>query len=166
MSRIKIKVVYIALLVIVFCMGYGLTRAAQGEAGTAEAWVICKPGDFVNARETATKKGMLAGRLEPGDRFETDGETRNNFMHIIESSFEAEEAWVHAGYVVDEEPERINRECVIAAEGRVACRKYIDGPRRAWARPGTTVTVYWWTSQWCVTNKGFIRSEYIDTGRE
>jgi hypothetical protein len=52
--------------------------------------------------------------------------------------------------------------CTISANGRVACRKWADGPRRAWTVNGSTVKVYAYASDWALTSKGWIRTEYID----
>ena len=56
----------------------------------------------------------------------------------------------------------MNQERTIVAEGRVAARKWIEGPVARWIQPGETVTVFWMSSEWAVTDRGYIRSEYID----
>jgi hypothetical protein len=50
----------------------------------------------------------------------------------------------------------------ICGKARVACRKTIGGKRRAWAKPGSTVTVYWISEEWAVTSKGFIASRWLE----
>lgn len=155
---------FFLIAVIVFWSAYGLTRCAQGESGRRDAWIICQPGDYINARSAPRKTGIVIGCLDPGDKVQTDGEMRNGFLHIY-GGFEQEDAWVSTMYITEEEPEELNREYMIVSEGRVACRRGIDGKRRAWAKEGDLVKVYWWTETWCVTSRGFIMSEYVDTGR-
>ena len=42
--------------------------SAQGEEDELySCWVICQPGDYINARERPTKKSMVAGRFEARD---------------------------------------------------------------------------------------------------
>lgn len=162
--KLQTRIIYVLILMILFSTAYGLTRAAQGEAEErTPVWILCQPGDYVNAREKPKKKSGIAGRMDAGFSTWTDGTETNGFTKI--DGFESNSAWVFSGYVTDEEPEYIGREYMIISEYKVLCRKWINGPRRCYVREGDLVTVYWWTKTWCVTNKGFVRSEYVDTGR-
>ena len=91
-----------------------------------------------------------------------NGKTKNGFAQA-EVLLEESEAWIYAGYISFEEPEwRGGESRIIQANGRVACRKYIDGPRRCWVTDGSWVRVWWQTEEWSVTDKGFIRTEFIE----
>ena len=139
--------------------------AATGRADTATAWVICQPGDYVNIRENASRKSAAVGRLDPGDAVEITGEGRNGFAEIRDLTLEtAGGAWVYAGYIVFDEPEWYGDEMVVIGTARVAARRNCCGEVRSWLQPGTEVQVFWKTEEWCVTNRGFIRTEYLEVG--
>ena len=154
----------ILIVALVFAAGFigetALIRA-RAEAQTISGWIICQPGDYINARRKPSTRSESLGRLEAGYPLQLTGKTKNGFV-LSEVSLEESEAWVFAGYVVTSEPVWYGgTEMSITSNGRVACRKYIDGPRRCWVTDGSTVRVWWKTSTWCVTDKGFIRTEYI-----
>lgn len=136
-------------------------------ASAETRWIMC--GDFSYVRETASKKGQIGGRLDVGDEFETDEKTRNGFIRVIGIG-EANVGWVFKGYTVTEEPVRVDDRYVCVANNRVACRRWIDGPqfkgKTGWLYNGTTVMVYWRTSEWSVTSRGYIRSEWLDPAPE
>lgn len=126
----------------------------------SDGWIMCD--SYVNIRETPRKNGNELGRLDAGDRIRTDGRMKNGYLHIIDAGTEKGDGWVHAGYIVYDEPRRITERMQICGKARVACRKTIGGKRRAWAKPGSTVTVYWISDEWAVTSKGFIASRWLE----
>lgn len=134
---------------------------AEAEDMTAAGWVICQPGDYVNARRKASTRSESLGRLEAGYPLRLTGKTKNGFAQVTGLSLEETEGWVYAGYIVFDEPVWIGKTMTIRANGRVAARKCADGERRCWVTDGSTVTVYWMAGEWSVTSKGFIRTEYI-----
>lgn len=151
-----IALALVAVLVIVNCAG------AASQKQTTTAWVICQPGDWVYAREWPNRNGDGCGMLDTGYKVELDGKTKNGFAHCVDVALEQNECWVYAGYLVFDEPQWMNGAWYkIDANGRVAARKYIDGPRRCWVVRGSTVQVFWMSEEWAVTMKGFIRSEYL-----
>ena len=139
------------------------------EAGIAEepwefdAWVMCGEDSWVIVREKPAKSAAEIGRIYCGDRFRTDQKEKNGYIHIVDANTESGEGWIHAGYVVWQEPEKVDREMVVRG-GRVACRKWIGGKRRSWAAEGSRVTVYRMTAEWAVTDRGFIASEWLEDG--
>lgn len=160
----KKKTVVILLSVLAFCIGWaiGMCELAIDQLEGVDAWIICQPGDWVHARDRASTKSESLGMLVTGDRVKIDGHNRNGFMHVIDLRLEETEGWIYAGYLVTEEPVDMGGELHwIRANGRVACRKYLDGPRRCWVIDGSTVKVYYMGGGWAVTNKGFIQSEFI-----
>lgn len=136
------------------------------EPALTEAWILCQPDSYVNIRARASSKSQAEGYLLSGDRIWLDGETDDGYAHIDMASTERGEGWVHAGYIVFNKPQDINRQCVIRTNGRVACRRTIDGHRRCWVIDGSTVYVYKIAGEWAVTDKGFIKSEYISGAEE
>ena len=160
----RARVILAALLALVVLAGI-IWMTATGRADTATAWVLCQPGDYVNIREKATKKSAAVGRLDPGDPIEVTGETRNGFAEIADMTLEtAGGAWVYAGYIVLDEPVKYMDEMEVIGTARVAARKSCSGDIRCWLEPGTVVTVFWKSEEWCVTNRGFIMTKYLEVG--
>ena len=127
------------------------------------AYIICQPGDWVNARKAPSTRSESVARLETGDSFELDGRSKNGFMYAPVLACEYGEAWIYSGYIVTEQPQNACGKLYrITSNGRVACRRYIEGPRRCWVVDGSEVKVWGYTSEWAVTNKGFIQSRYIE----
>ena len=123
-------------------------------------YVICM--DRVNVRMGASSRSDEVGWLEPGDVVYLDGQKKSGFVHCEIPSIEAGEGWVHKGYLVDEPPEKMNRTGIIVGNAKVQARKNVDGKRTRWLKPGGEVRVYWWTSDWCLTNCGYVRTEFIE----
>ncbi len=133
-------------------------------SGTASAeWIICKPDSYVNVRQTPSKKGAELGRLELGDEITLTGRTKNGFSECSDLHLEMPTGWIFTGFIVDEEPRQVPgtlyRSC---GNGRTALRRWVNGPRRAWADNGDTFRVFATTAEWALTSKGFIRTEFIE----
>ena len=128
-------------------------------------WVMCK--SYVNVRETPGSK--TGGRLDAGDDFETEGKARDGYIKALGIG-EAGTGWVFKGYTVTEKPVQVNERFVCVARSRVACRRWVDGPRikgkTGWLYNGTNVKVYWRTSEWSLTSRGYIRSEWLEADPE
>lgn len=140
----------------------GLQLVARGEENRlTEAWVLCQPDSFVNIRSRASSRSEYAGMLLSGDQIWVDGRTKDGYAHCENMSNELGEGWVHAGYIVFEEPEEVNKECRISSNGRVSCRRTIGGDRRCWVVDGSEVFVYQVAGEWAVTDKGFVKTEFI-----
>lgn len=135
---------------------------ADGE--TIEAYAICTPDDYVNVRSRPNKSGAEIGRLDPGDMVLLDGREKNGYLHCVDLSFEQSEGWVFSGYIVYDKPKLMNAEYTVVSNGKLTARKYVDGYRTGRLKPMTVVTVYYWSEEWCVTNKGYLRSEYLEYG--
>jgi hypothetical protein len=158
------KILIVGLLIVVTLVVniYFLTCSKAEEI---ECWILCQPDSYVNARLNPKKKSIEIGRLECGDKIYTDGKIKNGFLHCY-VGFEYGEGWVHKGYVVYDKPERpVFPDTTITSKGRVAARRTINGDRRCWLKDGQKIKVYMTSSEWSVTNKGFVKTEYIDIGR-
>ena len=152
--------------VIVICQDLGVAE----DSYVSDAWVICKPGDLVNVRACPSNKSTSIGLYECGYAFRTDWESHDGWIHAIDLPLEETEGWIYAGYVSAWEPEwRAGETAEITSDGRVACRRWCDGPRitgrGGWVQPGTTVQVFYWTPEWTVTNRGYIKTEYLSDGK-
>lgn len=136
-------------------------------AGAEERWILCR--DYANVHISPSKKSETVGYLDAGDNFETDGKTRNGFLHVL-SIGENGDGWVFSGYVSNEQPEKKDSRYVCVASKQLACRRWIGGSRikgrRGWLKNGETVKVYYRTDEWSVTSRGYIRSEWLDPDPE
>ena len=146
------------LMVLVLC---SLLSVCVAENETY--WVMCNPDSYVNIRETPRKTGREGGYLLYGDSVEVDGRRYNGYWHIVNCPTEMGEGWVKGLYLVDEmpgEPDKVS--CVVVSNGRVAARNGVNGERRKWLKPGMEITVYGMTSEWAVTNQGYVMSRYLE----
>lgn len=124
-------------------------------------FILCHPESFLNARFSPSKRGSLIGSLYCGDYVETDGQEKGGYIHCTNLTFETDEGWIYAGYLVDTQPEIREFTARIIASGRVACRNKVGGKRIRWAKPGLEVTVFAQTDEWSVTSKGYIQTKYL-----
>ena len=131
-------------------------------ADTERYFILCNPKTVLNARLSPSKHGSLVGYFMCGDSVTIDGRQKNGFLHCPELFFEANEGWIAKGYLVEDEPVIEQTLATVVASGRVACRNKVGGRRIRWLKPGTMVTVYAYSEEWCVTNRGYIRTEYLE----
>jgi hypothetical protein len=164
---------YIWMLIGVFVLGVflGVALACVAYIGSASAetvpeerWAICQPDSYLNIREKPKKTANIGGWLYLGDRVETDGKMQNGYLHIVNASTESGDGWVAARYLMEDQPTVETVSGVIDSKGRVAARIQPDGKRNRWMKPGDVITIYAHGSEWTVTNRGFIKSEYIAIG--
>lgn len=135
-------------------------------AAETDAWIICKASSYVNARALPKKQSDAVGRLELGDRITLTGKEKNGYAQAYGFTFEAAEWWVFKGYLVYDEPRAADGLYHSNANGRTALRRWVNGPRRAWAKKDTAFRVYAISNEWTLTSKGFIRTEYIEPEEE
>ena len=133
---------------------------AQAEKERIPVWVLCQPDSYVNVRSKPSRKSQVEGYAYCGDGFETDGKTKNGFLHVYAST-ESGEGWISNGYVVYEEPTAVNETWIVESKGRLAARMTVNGKRRKWLKPGAKIVVYY-VAEWAVTSEGFVRPEYIE----
>lgn len=126
-----------------------------------EAWVICQPNDYVNVRMNPSKRSTVVGYAEAGDEILVSDMEKNGFVCCY-SIGESSCGWIHKGYVVYEKPVKVDVTATVASNKRLAARKYIGGKARKWLKNQDEVTVYWMTDEWCVTNKGFVMTKYLE----
>ena len=152
----------IAAAVILFFVAF-LAASKANEQRENECWVICQPGDHVNLRIDPDKGSKDVGWLECGDRFLTDGETRNGWIHVLDAG--DCDCWIYSGYVVTEEPEEIGETMYVVARKQVACRRWVNGPQiesRPWLKNGREVQVFYIAEGWAVTNLGYVEAEWLE----
>lgn len=153
------EIVLIAVVVAVIVCLLQSVSVADAYDNVTEAYVLC--ADYVNVRPFANKKGEPLGRLESGDRVWLDGKKKNGYLHCIDTGLEAD-GWVFSGYIVYDEPVRMNASAVIVSKGRLAARKYVGGKRTRWLKPLASVKVYCMSEDWSVTNCGYVKTEFLE----
>ena len=151
----KKVILLIAVLTVVGCC---LTALSETDNG----FIMCQPDSYVNIRISPKNGAEIIGRYELGFKVETDGKKKNGFLHLVNLGLEATEGWVHAGFVSRDALVVRTVGARIKSNGRVACRKSINGNRRKWLANGDLVTVYAYSDSWAITNHGFIKTEFID----
>lgn len=125
-------------------------------------WALCK--SYVNLRAKPSTKAEIVGYLDCGDGAETDCVVKNGWLHIVRPSMESGDSWVNLSYMVYSKPEKVDALMSVVGNGRVALRKTVDGKRRAWIRQGDMLKVLWVSDEWSLTNRGYIRTEYLKGG--
>lgn len=165
-KRARILLIVLLALIVVagtIFMAAVSANMAYSEAKLVRCWILCKPGSQVVVRRTPSKGAMEVGQLEVGDWFETDAVSSNGYIRTYGIG-EYGEGWVYCGYVSTEEPVPVYETYCCVAKSRVACRRWMDGPQteNPWLKNGSTVQVFYRTSEWSVTNRGYIRSEWLE----
>lgn len=123
-------------------------------------YVICV--DYVNVRQFPNKNGEPLGMYEAGTKVYLDGKKKNGYLHIVGTGLEDSEGWIKSGYIVYDEPIRVNQSAVIVSKGRLAARNCVNGRRTRWLKPLASLKVYYWSDEWCVTNCGYVQTKYLE----
>ena len=147
------------MVVIVLAVNY-----CKGEDALVKCWILCKPGSQVNVRRTPSKTGQEVGFLEVGDDFLTDGTSADGWIRCYGIG-EYGEGWIYSGYVATEEPVPVFEQYVCCGNGRVACRRWMNGPkidRTPWLANGSNVDVFYIAGDWALTSRGYIMSKYLE----
>ena len=160
-ARIK-RAQAILLVIAIILAGLAALKTESHAEDAATAWVICQPGDYVIIREGPSRKSAAVGRLDSGDEIRVDGVTKNGYARLSGMVIDAVEAWVYTGYIVFDEPRWSGESRIVTGGRRIAARKNCAGEIRKWLKRGTQVQVFWWSDEWCVTNRGFIRTEFLE----
>ena len=155
--KILITVCIFGLIVIWFIwflQGIGL-------AEDQEVWVLCQPQSYVSLRCGAGKTKGYIGGASCGSKMLTDGKIKNGFLHVYDLHAEDSSGWISIRYIVYDEPIELMEQMKIVSDGRVAARSWINGKIIKWLKNDDVITVYWASDEWSITNKGYIKSEFI-----
>ena len=162
-DKVGIIVITVLFALILLLIGI-LVDPAFAEDEDYEVWALLKPGDYVNVRISPNKKSEKIGYLDAGDGCMTDGKTKNGFLHVY--GVGETDGWVYKWYMVTEKPEVVNEYYVVTAIKRVICRKGVGGPRikgrLGWMKNGTRVKVFCIAGEWALTNRGYVKSEWLE----
>lgn len=162
--RTAIEILLIAAVIygaVQLYLSLGLSEAqADDYDDITVGYVLCD--DYVNVRQFPNRKGEPLGRYETGTKVYLDGKQKNGFLHIIDTGLELCEGWINKGYIVYDEPINVNQSATIISKGRLAARNCVSGKRTRWLKPMASVKVYYWSDEWCVTNCGYVQSQYLE----
>ena len=135
-------------------------------ADESRVFIFCNPETPVNVRRSPKTGAKISGRLDFGDEVITDGVIKNGFLHIYGIT-EDGEGWIFAGYTVQDQPDKLDKAWAnVAASGRVMSYRWVDGKKNKWVKVGTDIRVYAVCEEWAVTEKGYIRTEYLEVWYE
>ena len=131
-------------------------------------WCISSDS-YVNVREAPSTKSKVGGRLDFGDAVEVTGSERDGsgtLWYRVNGITEQGYGWVCSNYLIDSEPAKTAKKATVCASGRVAVYKRVNGARKTWAKAGSTVEVSIESTEWCLTDRGWIRTEYLEEVNE
>ncbi len=157
-KRILILLVAVAVINAVFpCKIAPNTALAEENV----YFIICKPGSEINVRKQPKIKSQAIACKWFGEMVITDGVEKNGFVHVVNVFAEETDGWIYKGLLSDDPPTAVNLTCQVFNSGTVACRKYADGKVIRRIADGTEVIVYAVSEKWCVTDHGYIKTEFL-----
>jgi len=150
-----------SLLLVLVCIA-GMAAAEKPEKKMTTVWVLCQPDSYVVIRSSPRKTGLMECRAYAGDDFQTDGKKKNGYLHVY-GPFEAQDGWISARYMTESQPEIYpsGKKMTVWVKS-VNCRWTIGGKRKGVLKRGAVVTVWLETEEWCVTNRGYIQTKYLE----
>ena len=115
----------------------------------------------LNVRARPSLGSNIYGRLFTGDAVQV-ARTYRDWCYLEGLPSEEGHGWVNSKYLVDEPVAQMyDATATIHANGRVAIRDSVNGKRISWAHPGDVVCVYGTSDVWTVTDRGYVKTEYL-----
>ena len=139
---------------------------------TAEnLYVLCNPKDYVNVRMTPSTNGIVVGRFDCGDEFETDGEVKRDkkgrlWVHVVNAHLESTDAWLMKFYAQETPITIETATATIVSNARTAVRVNPNGRRRKWAKNGDDFKVLAYSEEWVLTTAGYIAYDCVEVWYE
>lgn len=137
---------------------------AKGEEEPVTMWVICSDS-YVNIRERPSTKAKIGGRLDFADEVQVSElvEDRSGTeWYRVEDVTELGHGYVCASYLTTSKPERVDKTATVSASGRVAVYRRVNGTRKTWVKDGAQVRIRIQSDAWCLIDKGWIKTEYLE----
>ena len=159
MKKSTLLSITIVLIIIAIILILSLAISFVKAEELTEAWVICQ--DYVNVRVKPSRKSDSVGRLDAGDSVLVSDTKNHGFLKCY-CIGEYGEGWIHSGYIVYDKPEKVNCKAYSVSRGKLRARRYIGGKRLHWIKHMEEVRVYWISEDWCVTDKGFVESRFLE----
>ena len=115
----------------------------------------------LNVRAKPSLGSHIHGRLYTGDSVQVS-KTYRGWLFLENLPSEEGCGWISEQYVVNEPVTQMDEvSATICGNGRVAIRNSVNGERTSWGHPGDTVYVYGTSDSWSVTDRGYIKTEYL-----
>ena len=159
MKRAKATIIWAAAMAII-ASALALIPAGGTWAEESTGWIMCGPTGRVNIRERPSRKAEVVAWGYMGDEITLDGKKKGMWVHCI-LPCEAGEGWIRGDYLTTDEPEYPENGRFEVDHNKVRIRESAGGKVKGWAMDGDEVTVYQVTPEWCVTNRGFIKTRYL-----
>ena len=156
-----IEIAILAAVVVLICTFFNGFAKSEQEYDSY-AWVMCDPESYVCIHEKPKKTSWAFGGVTFGTMLKTDGRIENGFLHLIDLSAECETGWISTQFIVYDEPEILMQKAQVVSNGRLAARKGIFGKIRKWLKPMTELTIRVRSNEWCLTNYGYVQTEFLD----
>lgn len=144
-----------------------VTGAFSLASANMKMHVLCDPNSYVNIRKDPNSKAYIMGKLYAMDDVTVIASRTvgNTTWYQIDVFLESGNVgWVSGGFLVYDEISyyKTGVEAKIKAKGGVHSRKSIDGKIRSKIKDRSTVQVFLYSNEWCVTNRGYIKTKFID----
>jgi hypothetical protein len=154
--RLIITLVFLVIAIVILTSMYEYAKAD-------EYYVLCRPQGEVNIRAKPKLKSQIVATAFFGDRIETDGKELNGFVHVTGLAAETDSGWIYKGLLVKDQPIASEGHAQVFKAEKVVCRKYASRDSKAVKRldEGTNVEVYAISEEWCVTEFGYIMTEFL-----
>ena len=133
-------------------------------ADEVEYFILCRPGATVNVRISPKNRAEIIAGKSFGDKVVSDGLERNGYVHVVGLAAEVEDGWIYKALLSEDQPAAVDMMTEVFG-GRVACRKYPDGKLIRWLKDGSQVRVYAVTDKWCVTEYGYVMTDFLTIGK-
>lgn len=154
----------IVIILLLVCVLIPVINAANfAFADENEYYIICKPESEVNVRESAKLKSKIVACVFFGQKVISDGKEKNGFVHVVGLCAESDNGWIYKGLLARDRPIASEGYAQVFKAENVACRKYASTDSKVLKRlsAGTNVKVYAISEEWCVTEYGFIMTEFL-----
>ena len=116
----------------------------------------------LNVRAKPSLGSHIYGRLFTGDMVNVT-RTYRDWCYLENLPSEEGHGWISSKYIVDDPVTQMcETPAVIQANGRVAIRDSVNGKRISWVNPGDIVYVYGTSDLWTVTDRGYVKTEYLN----
>lgn len=165
MKKLLVTFLEIILIALVIFFAVSFLNSIGYADGLITAYVLCQPDDYINVRINPSKHSDVVGYAEVADPITTDGKIQNGYLQCFGIG-ENGTGWIHTGYIVYDEPVEVNRMGCSVSRCKLAARKYIGGKVRKWLKNLDEFMVYWMSDEWCVTSRGFIKTEFVELDGE
>ena len=155
------RTILVAIFLTLIAVLTVLRISKAGAEGTT-CYVFCDPDSFVTIRSEPKRKSVEVGGATFGSELKTDGKIRNGYIHVYDLAAEEDEGWISTGYVVYDPPRITSYKALVVSNGMLTARKSIGGKMKKMLRPMTEVKVFCESDEWCLTNYGYVMTDYLE----